>query len=70
MGLGLGAKEDEALCGVIVGVCGPVGLSDDASRAIARVDNVKRNSVGGVELHEEYVYPCFDPVVQLSNILF
>ena len=53
MGLGMGAKEDEALCGVIVGVCGPVGLSDDASRAIARVDHVKRKSVGGIELHEE-----------------
>lgn len=63
MGLGLGAKGEEALCGVVVGVCGPVGLSDDASRIIARVDRVKRKSVGGIELHEEWVNPFLNPVV-------
>jgi hypothetical protein len=41
------------LTGVIVGVCGPVGLADDAAAAVSGVDPLRRDQVGGVELHEE-----------------
>ncbi|KIM43579.1 hypothetical protein M413DRAFT_25919 [Hebeloma cylindrosporum] len=46
---------DEALnlTGVIVGVCGPVGLADDVAAAVSGVDPLRRDQVGGVELHEE-----------------
>jgi ferric-chelate reductase len=36
-----------------VGVCGPVGLADDVVAAVAGVDPVRRDQVGGVELFEE-----------------
>ncbi|THH32211.1 hypothetical protein EUX98_g1990 [Antrodiella citrinella] len=39
--------------GVVVGVCGPTALADDARRAIRNVDGRKRKSVGGIELVEE-----------------
>lgn len=53
MSLGAGAKDSQALTGVIVGACGPVGLADDAARAVGQIDSVKRKAIGGVELHEE-----------------
>ncbi|KAJ7749260.1 hypothetical protein DFH07DRAFT_555851 [Mycena maculata] len=40
-------------CGMIVGVCGPVGLGDDIIRAVGLVDPVKRDRIGGIEVHEE-----------------
>ncbi|KAJ7182696.1 hypothetical protein C8R43DRAFT_1116328 [Mycena crocata] len=40
-------------CGLIVGVCGPVGLGDDVSRAVGLVDPMKRDQIGGIEIHEE-----------------
>jgi hypothetical protein len=45
--------------GVIVGVCGPLSLSDEVARAIAGVDVRRREAVGGIELHEEYVSLTF-----------
>ena len=45
--------ETSSLTGVIVGVCGPVGLVDDAAAAVSGVDSLRRDQVGGVELHEE-----------------
>ena len=51
--LGSGPKDSEALSGVIVGACGPCGLTDEVSKIIGQVDSVKRKAVGGVELHEE-----------------
>ena len=39
--------------GVIVGTCGPAGLSDDARRAIRIVGKAEKKAVGGIELHEE-----------------
>ena len=45
--------EALSLTGVIVGVCGPVGLADDAAAAVSGVDSLRRDQVGGVELHEE-----------------
>lgn len=53
--LGSGAKDSEALSGVVVGACGPVGLADDVSRAVGQVDSRRRTAVGGIELHEESV---------------
>jgi hypothetical protein len=47
--------EGEALglTGLVVGVCGPVGLVDDVAVAVSGVDSVRRDQVGGVEVHEE-----------------
>jgi hypothetical protein len=57
--LGSGVKDAEAITGVIVGVCGPLSLSDEVARAIAGVDVRRREAVGGIELHEEYVSFAF-----------
>jgi ferric-chelate reductase len=59
--LGSGAKDAEAITGVIVGVCGPLSLSDEVAKAIGGVDVRRREAVGGIELHEEYVFlsDCF-----------
>ena len=54
--LGSGVKDAEAITGVIVGVCGPLSLSDEVSKAVAGVDVRRRKAVGGIELHEEYVF--------------
>ena len=42
--------------GVAVAVCGPVGLAEDVKAATLTVDGYKRYAVGGLELHEEYVF--------------
>ncbi|KAJ6551431.1 hypothetical protein B0H19DRAFT_1157610 [Mycena capillaripes] len=39
--------------GLIVGVCGPVGLADDVTKAVGLVDPAKRDEIGGIEMHEE-----------------
>ncbi|KAJ7901617.1 hypothetical protein B0H13DRAFT_765305 [Mycena leptocephala] len=39
--------------GLIVGVCGPVSLGDDVSKAVGLVDPAKRDDIGGIEIHEE-----------------
>ena len=51
--LGSGAKDDEPITGVVVGVCGPVNLADDVSKAVSAIDPVRRDQVGGVEICEE-----------------
>ena len=51
--LGSGAKDAEAITGVIVGVCGPLALGDEVAKAIGGVDVRRREAVGGIELHEE-----------------
>jgi ferric-chelate reductase len=51
--LGYGAKDNEAITGVLVGLCGPVGLRDEVVQIVGRVDSGKRNAVGGVEIYEE-----------------
>ena len=41
------------LTGLIVGVCGPVGMVDEVAAAVSGLDPLRRDQVGGVELHEE-----------------
>ena len=47
--------------GVAVSVCGPVGLAAEVRETVRKVDSSTRSSVGGVELHEEYVYLALSP---------
>ncbi|KDQ51900.1 hypothetical protein JAAARDRAFT_139501 [Jaapia argillacea MUCL 33604] len=49
-------KSEGALKGMIVGVCGPVMLGQDVCRSLGHLNSSQRNAVGGVELHEEYVF--------------
>ena len=53
VGLGSGIKDDEAITGLVVGVCGPVGLSDDVVEAVNNVEAIRRDQVGGIEIYEE-----------------
>jgi hypothetical protein len=49
-------KEDiQEITGVFVGVCGPVELARDVVSAVGNMDGERRNRVGGIEIHEEYV---------------
>ncbi|KAF5337828.1 hypothetical protein D9758_015706 [Tetrapyrgos nigripes] len=48
-----GAKDRGRLKGVVVGVCGPVGMADGVFDEVGKVDRVRRDQVGGVEVHEE-----------------
>lgn len=50
---GAGGINSTGPCGVIVGVCGPGGLADDARSIVGAVDSKRRKQVGGVEIHEE-----------------
>ncbi|KAF4609979.1 hypothetical protein D9613_010568 [Agrocybe pediades] len=47
------AKDEGRPSGMVVGVCGPVGLADDVAAAVGGLDPVRRDQVGGVELCEE-----------------
>ncbi|EEB91560.1 hypothetical protein MPER_10058 [Moniliophthora perniciosa FA553] len=49
----LNEKDKDGANGLLVGVCGPVGLTDGVFEAIARVDGNRREEVGGIEVHEE-----------------
>lgn len=51
--LGSGTKDALHLTGVLVGVCGPVGLGDEVVKSIGAVDPLRRDQVGGVDIHEE-----------------
>ena len=51
--VGLGPKDGEKITGLVVAVCGPTGLVDDVADAVSGVEAVRRDSVGGIELHEE-----------------
>ncbi|KAL0065866.1 hypothetical protein AAF712_007170 [Marasmius tenuissimus] len=46
-------KDRDGLCGLLVGVCGPVQLADSVCDAVRNVDSDKRDKVGGIEIHEE-----------------
>lgn len=51
--LGAGIKDKERNTGMLVAVCGPIALADDVSRTVSKVDPLRRDQVGGVELYEE-----------------
>ncbi|KAJ3795005.1 hypothetical protein GGU11DRAFT_840764 [Lentinula aff. detonsa] len=53
--LGSGVKDHEKITGLIVGVCGPVGLADSVTAEVGKVDPLRRDQVGGIEIHDE----CF-----------
>ena len=53
--LGSGAKDAEPITGLLVAICGPVGLRDEVVRVVSEVDVEKRDRVGGVEVFEECV---------------
>lgn len=40
-------------CGVIVGVCGPMGLTENVRKVVGDLDPSRRAAVGGVEIHSE-----------------
>ncbi|KAJ7088592.1 hypothetical protein C8R44DRAFT_819088 [Mycena epipterygia] len=48
-----GGKDEERLTGMLVGVCGPTGLANSVAEAIAQIEPLRRDQVGGVEVHEE-----------------
>ncbi|KAL4063459.1 hypothetical protein V8B97DRAFT_2020797 [Scleroderma yunnanense] len=50
---GSGVKASMDLTGVIVGVCGPVGLGDEVAEVVSSIDAGRRWAVGGIEMHEE-----------------
>ncbi|KAG6330076.1 hypothetical protein ID866_9013 [Astraeus odoratus] len=50
---GSGVKASMDITGVIVGVCGPVGLGDEVAQVVSSVDPGRRWAVGGIEMHEE-----------------
>jgi len=51
--LGAGGKDEERITGMLVAVCGPTGLADSVAQAIAHIEPLRRDQVGGVEVHEE-----------------
>ena len=50
--LGSGAK-DEKITGMVVAVCGPTGMADDVVKAVNDVEAIRRDQIGGIEIHEE-----------------
>ena len=50
--LGSGVK-DKKVTGLVVAVCGPTGLADDVVEAVNGVEAIRRDQVGGIEIHEE-----------------
>ena len=50
---GSGVKDDEKITGLVVAVCGPTGLADDVVKAVNSVEAIRRDQVGGIEIHEE-----------------
>lgn len=65
---GSGVKAYMNITGVVVGVCGPVGIGDEVSQAVSAVDPGRRWAVGGIEIHEEWVLlAIFCPAFRLAN---
>jgi len=47
--------------GMLVGVCGPQGMSKDVVSAVSSVNSEMKTQIGGVEVHLEYVSRiCFE----------
>ncbi|PFH47037.1 hypothetical protein AMATHDRAFT_153113 [Amanita thiersii Skay4041] len=45
--------DDRGINGMLVGICGPRGLSEDVFAAADAINPARRDQVGGVEIHEE-----------------
>ena len=48
--------------GMLVGVCGPQGISKEVVSAVSSIDSKMKARIGGVEMHSEYVdlASCFE----------
>ena len=53
VGLSSGVKDEERITGMVVAVCGPTALADDVVEAVNGVEAIRRDQVGGIEIHEE-----------------
>ena len=42
--------------GMLVGICGPQGMNNDVTAAVNSISSKLRTQIGGVEMHQEYVY--------------
>ena len=51
--LSSGVKDDVKITGMAVAVCGPTGMADDVVNAVNDVEAIRRDQVGGIEIHEE-----------------
>ncbi|KAK0199831.1 ferric reductase like transmembrane component-domain-containing protein [Desarmillaria ectypa] len=51
--LGAGVKDEQGHSGMLVSVCGPTSLADDVAKEVGKIDPLRRDQVGGVEIHEE-----------------
>lgn len=58
------ARSNDELSGLVVGMCGPLGLRDSVEAAQRSLSGKKRDSIGGVEVVVEYV----DLASQLPSI--
>ena len=47
------SRDNEKITGLLVAVCGPTGLTDDVVEAVNGVEAIRRDQVGGIEIHEE-----------------
>lgn len=50
---GLEHHASDRLSGVLVGVCGPLGLGEEVRRAVGAIEPRRFRNVGGVEVVEE-----------------
>ena len=54
LAVGLGSRDNEKrMTGMVVAVCGPTRLADDVVKAVNDVEDIRRDQVGGIEIHEE-----------------
>jgi ferric-chelate reductase len=54
LAIGLGSRDNEKrMTGMVVAVCGPTSLADDVVEAANGVEAIRRDQVGGIEIHEE-----------------
>ncbi|KAK0235195.1 ferric reductase like transmembrane component-domain-containing protein [Armillaria nabsnona] len=51
--LGAGVKDEQGHSGMLVSVCGPTSLADDVAQEVGKIDPLRRDQVGGVEIHED-----------------
>jgi ferric-chelate reductase len=54
LAVGLCARDNEKrMTGLVVAVCGPTRLADDVVEAVNGLEAIRRDQVGGIEIHEE-----------------